>query len=83
MTVRHNWCQFVFLTRAQLVSVHLLDPCYLSRWGRIPRAIDGGLVDHATNRGNIRAAVFADDEDDLGFLQAIAANKMVLQADSA
>jgi hypothetical protein len=41
------------------------------------------LVDHATNRGNIRAAVFADDEDDLGFLQAIAANKMVLQADSA
>ena len=51
--------------------------------GRIPRAIDGGLVDHATNRGNIRAAVFADDEDDLGFLQAIAANKMVLQADSA
>jgi putative transposase len=43
--------------------------------GRLPRAIDDGLVYHALNRGNNRAAVFADDEDHLAFLQALAAAK--------
>ena len=39
--------------------------------GRLPRAIDDGLVDPALNRGNNRAAVFADDDDHLAFLQAL------------
>jgi putative transposase len=43
--------------------------------GRLPRAIDDGLVYHALNRGNNRAAVFADDEDHLAFLQALAGAK--------
>ena len=40
--------------------------------GRLPRAIDDGLVYHAFNRGNNRGDVFADDADHLAFLQAIA-----------
>jgi putative transposase len=40
--------------------------------GRLPRAIDDGLVYHALNRGNNRAAVFADDEDHRAFLEALA-----------
>jgi putative transposase len=43
--------------------------------GRLPRAIADGLVYHALNRGNNRAAVFADDDDHLAFLQALAATK--------
>jgi putative transposase len=43
--------------------------------GRLPRAIDDGLVYHALNRGNNRAAVFADDDDHLAFLQALVATK--------
>jgi putative transposase len=40
--------------------------------GRLPRAIDDGLVYHAFNRGNNRGDVFADDADHVAFLQAIA-----------
>jgi REP element-mobilizing transposase RayT len=40
--------------------------------GRLPRAIDDGLVYHALNRGNNRARVFANDDDHLAFLQALA-----------
>jgi REP-associated tyrosine transposase len=44
--------------------------------GRLPRAIDDGLVYHAFNQGNNRGDVFADDADHVAFLQAIAdANK--------
>jgi putative transposase len=43
--------------------------------GRLPRAIDDGLVYHALNRGNNRATVFADDGDHLAFLQALAVTK--------
>jgi len=43
--------------------------------GRLPRAIDDGLVYHALNRVNNRAAVFGDDDDHLAFLQALAATK--------
>jgi putative transposase len=43
--------------------------------GRLPRAIADGLVYHALNRGNNRAAVFADDDDHLAFLQALAATQ--------
>src|ERR1700758_4366772 len=43
--------------------------------GRLPRAIDDGLVYHALNRGNNRAAVFADDDDHLAFLEALAVAK--------
>jgi putative transposase len=43
--------------------------------GRLPRAIDDGLVYHALNRGNNRASVFADDDDHLAFLQALAGAK--------
>jgi REP-associated tyrosine transposase len=38
--------------------------------GRLPRAIDGGLIYHALNRGNNRADVFIDDEDREAFLAA-------------
>jgi putative transposase len=40
--------------------------------GRLPRAIDDGLVYHALNRGNNRADVFTDDDDRRAFLQALA-----------
>lgn len=40
--------------------------------GRLPRATDDGLTHHALNRGNNRAAVFADDADHLAFLHALA-----------
>jgi hypothetical protein len=40
--------------------------------GRLPRAIDDGLVYQAFNRGNNRDDVFADDADHVAFLQAIA-----------
>jgi putative transposase len=43
--------------------------------GRLPRAVADGLVYHALNRGNNRAAVFADDDDHVAFLQALAATK--------
>jgi len=43
--------------------------------GRLPRATEDGLVDHALNRGNNRAAVFADDRDYLAFVQALAQTK--------
>jgi putative transposase len=43
--------------------------------GRLPRAIEDGLVYHALNRGNNRAAVFANDDDHVAFLQALAATK--------
>jgi putative transposase len=43
--------------------------------GRLPRAIEDGLVYHALNRCNNRAAVFADDDDRVAFLQALAATK--------
>lgn len=43
--------------------------------GRLPRAIDDGLIYHALNRGNNRAAVFADDDDHLAFLQALATTR--------
>ena len=43
--------------------------------GRLPRAVADGLVYHALNRGNNRTAVFADDDDHVAFLQALAATK--------
>jgi hypothetical protein len=42
---------------------------------RLPRAVEDGLVDHARNQGNNRAAVFADDDDHLALLQALASTK--------
>jgi putative transposase len=39
--------------------------------GRLPRAIDDGLVYHALNRGNNRADVFAEESDYVAFLQAL------------
>jgi putative transposase len=39
--------------------------------GRLPRAVDEGLVYHALNRGNNRADVFADESDHLAFFQAL------------
>lgn len=39
---------------------------------RLPRPIADGLVYHALNRGNNRAAVFFDDEDYRAFLAALA-----------
>src|SRR5262249_60393570 len=39
--------------------------------GRLPRAIDDGLVYHALNRGNNRAEVFADDGDHEAFLESL------------
>jgi putative transposase len=43
--------------------------------GRLPRAIDDGLVYHAINRGNNRARVFEDDTDHVAFLEAIGKTK--------
>jgi putative transposase len=44
--------------------------------GRLPRIVEPGLVYHALNRGNNRATVFADDDDDqLAFLQTLANTK--------
>jgi len=43
--------------------------------GRLPRPIDDGLVFHALNRGNNREDVFADDEDRVAFLEALAKAK--------
>jgi putative transposase len=43
--------------------------------GRLPRTIDDGLVYHALNRGSNRARVFANDDDHLAFLQALATTK--------
>jgi putative transposase len=43
--------------------------------GRLPRAIDNGLVYHAFNRGNNRGDVFEDDADHIAFLEALAAAK--------
>ncbi|MGC8640525.1 MAG: transposase, partial [Isosphaeraceae bacterium] len=40
--------------------------------GRLPRAVDEGLVYHAVNRGNNRAAVFVDEGDHRAFLEALA-----------
>jgi putative transposase len=40
--------------------------------GRLPRAIDDGLIYHALNRGNNRADVFIDDGDYEAFLAALA-----------
>jgi putative transposase len=40
--------------------------------GRLPRAIDEGLVYHAVNRGNNRGDVFGDDADREAFLEALA-----------
>ena len=45
---------------------------YIPFMGRLPRAIDDGLIDHALNRGNNRADVFIDDEDREAFLAALA-----------
>jgi putative transposase len=39
--------------------------------GRLPRAIDDGLVYHAMNRGNNRAEVFADDGDHEAFVESL------------
>jgi putative transposase len=43
--------------------------------GRLPRAIDEGLVYHALNRGNNRSDVLADDADRDAFLVALARTK--------
>ena len=39
--------------------------------GRLPRAVDEGLIYHAFNRGNNRADVFAEEGDHEAFLQAL------------
>ena len=43
--------------------------------GRLPRAIEDGLVYHALNRGNNRDDVFADDDDREAFLVALGRTK--------
>jgi putative transposase len=43
----------------------------LSAMGRLPRAIDEGLIYHALNRGNNRADVFIGDGDREAFLEAL------------
>src|SRR5215470_1340521 len=43
--------------------------------GRLPRAVDDGLVYHALNRGNNRGCVFDDDADHLVFLEALKRTK--------
>jgi putative transposase len=43
--------------------------------GRLPRAIDDGLVYHAINRGNNRADVFGDDADRAAFLESLSKTK--------
>jgi putative transposase len=43
--------------------------------GRLPRAVDDGLVYHALNRGNNRGCVFVDDADHLAFLEALKKTK--------
>jgi hypothetical protein len=43
--------------------------------GRLPRTVDDGLVYHAFDRGNNRATVFADYDDYLAFLRALATTK--------
>ena len=40
--------------------------------GRLPRAIDDGLIDHTRNRGNNRVDVFIDDWNYGAFLAALA-----------
>ena len=47
----------------------------LEPMGRLPRAIDDGLVYHALNRGNNSAVVFKDDDDHVAFLEALALAK--------
>ena len=39
--------------------------------GRLPRAIDDGLIYHALNRGNNGADVFVEDGDHEAFLEAL------------
>ena len=39
--------------------------------GRLPRAVDEGLIYHALNRGNSRADVFVEDSDHVAFLEAL------------
>jgi REP-associated tyrosine transposase len=39
--------------------------------GRLPRVVDEGLIYHAYNRGNNRAAVFVDEGDHEAFLEAL------------
>ena len=39
--------------------------------GRLPRAVDDGLIYHALNRGNNRDDVFTDDGDREAFLEAL------------
>ncbi len=43
--------------------------------GRLPRAIEDGLVYHAVNRGNNGAEVFGDDVDRTSFLDLLARTK--------
>jgi putative transposase len=43
--------------------------------GRLPRAIDDGLVYHALNRGNNRGDVLAEDDDREAFLVALGRTK--------
>lgn len=43
--------------------------------GRLPRAVDSGLVYHAINRGNNRGLIFGDDDDCRAFLESIAKSK--------
>ena len=47
----------------------------LEPMGRLPRAIDDGLVYHALNRGNNSTVVFKDDDDHVAFLEALALAK--------
>ena len=43
--------------------------------GRLPRLISDGLIYHAINRGNNRAAIFLDARDFLTFLDALQQTK--------
>jgi putative transposase len=57
------------------VSSFFLTPFDASRYspvmGRLPRALDHGLIYHALNRGNNRVDVFAEAEDYEAFLLAM------------
>jgi hypothetical protein len=61
-------CQLVLLTRSDAMRT-------LGSMGRLPGAIDDGLVYHALNRGNNRADVYGDDADRLAFPDALAKSR--------
>jgi putative transposase len=60
-----KWCLFIFLTPSGPSG-------HTAGHGRLPRALDDGLVSHALNRGNDRATGLADKGAHFASLQALA-----------